>query len=61
MATKSPTLDHASFGRITGVLPPKYPDVEQFLGIQYAKLENRFARGTPVGKSTVPIEATSVG
>lgn len=62
MATKQePALEHASLGHIAGVRPPHHPQVEQYLGIQYATLANRFARGTLIEKPPAPIEATDVG
>lgn len=61
MATDLPALEHPSLGQIQGVQPPDHPTAEQYLGIQYAKLANRFARGTLVGKPEAPIKATTVG
>ncbi|KAF3763587.1 hypothetical protein M406DRAFT_49189 [Cryphonectria parasitica EP155] len=61
MATKLTTLEHADVGKLTGIQAPAHPEVEQYLGIQYAKLANRFARGTLVETFLGPIEATSVG
>lgn len=54
-------LDHASLGQIQGVRPSQHPGVEQYLGIQYAKLENAFARGVLVEKPDGPVDATATG
>lgn len=61
MATKTTVLEHPSIGQIHGAQPEKHPQVEQYLGIQYAKLANRFARGTPVETYSLPIQATQIG
>lgn len=54
-------LDHASLGQIQGVRPSQHPGVEQYLGIQYGKLENAFARGVLVEKPDGPVDATATG
>lgn len=54
-------LDHASLGQIQGVRPSQHPGVEQYLGIQYAKLANAFARGVLVEKPEGPVNATATG
>lgn len=61
MATDLPALEHPSLGHIQGIQAPGHPKVEQYLGIQYAKLANRFARGTLAGQPSTPMEATTVG
>lgn len=55
------TLDHASLGQIKGTRPSKYPDVDQYLGIQYATLADAFSRGKLVEKPLKPIVATATG
>ncbi|ROW15694.1 hypothetical protein VPNG_02190 [Cytospora leucostoma] len=61
MASETVTLEHPSVGQIHGVKPEKHPQVEQYLGIQYATLANQFARGTPVETYPAPIQATKTG
>ncbi|KAI3390937.1 hypothetical protein diail_8335 [Diaporthe ilicicola] len=61
MASKTTILEHPSAGQIHGVQPEGQPHVEQYLGIQYATLENRFARGKLVETYTAPIQATKTG
>lgn len=52
-------IKHTNIGSLKGIRP--LPDVDQFLGIQYAKLTNKFARGTLVESYTAPIQATAIG
>ncbi|ROW07249.1 hypothetical protein VMCG_03797 [Cytospora schulzeri] len=40
-STTTAILEHPSIGQIHGIQPEKFPQVEQFLGVQYAKLANR--------------------
>lgn len=54
-------LDHASLGQIQGVRASQHLQVEQYLGIQYAKLANGFARGSLVEKPQTPVDATAIG
>lgn len=61
MASTQPALQHPSLGTVRGIRPERHPDVDQYLGIQYATLANRFARGALVEKPTSPIEATKRG
>lgn len=61
MASKTTVLEHPSVGRIQGIQSDKHPHVEQYLGIQYAKLANRFARGTLLETYSGPIQATQTG
>lgn len=61
MASNTTILEHPSAGQIHGVQPKEQPHVEQYLGIQYATLENRFARGKLVEAYTAPIQATKTG
>lgn len=37
------TISHPTIGRVRGI--SRYPGVVQFLGVQYATLTDRFARG----------------
>lgn len=62
----SPSIKHPSLGPIHGTTSPRHAKVAQYLGIQYATLANRFARGTLVeasaaSSSSPPIEATKLG
>lgn len=61
MASKTTILEHPSVGQIHGVQPQGQAHVEQYLGIQYATLENRFARGKLVETYKSPIQATKTG
>jgi carboxylesterase type B len=62
MASNTTTiLEHPSVGQIHGVQPQGQAHVEQYLGIQYATLENRFARGKLVETYKSPIQATRPG
>lgn len=61
MASKTTILEHPSVGQVHGVQPKGQAHVEQYLGIQYATLENRFARGKLVETYTAPIQATETG
>lgn len=61
MASKTTILEHPSVGQIHGVQPQGQAHVEQYLGIQYATLENRFARGKLVETYKSPIHATKTG
>lgn len=54
-------LDHASLGQTQGVRPSQHPGVEQYLGIQYAKLANAFDRGVLVEKPEGSVDATATG
>lgn len=56
------TLSHPTLGQIEGVNLKDHPAVKQYLGIQYATLANRFARGAVVetpGAGT--LKATKTG
>lgn len=57
----STILEHPVVGQIHGVQPKQQAHVEQYLGIQYATLENRFARGKLVEAYKSPIQATKSG
>lgn len=57
----STILEHPVVGQIHGVQPKAQAHVEQYLGIQYATLENRFARGKLVETYKSPIQATKTG
>lgn len=59
----SPSIEHPSLGQIHGTKPPRLANVDQYLGIQYATLANRFARGTLVETrtSSSPLTATKIG
>lgn len=57
----STILEHPVVGQIHGVQPKAQAHVEQYLGIQYATLENRFARGKLVESYKSPIQATKSG
>lgn len=61
MTSQTTILEHPSVGQIHGVQPQKQAHVEQYLGIQYATLENRFARGKLVESYKSPIQATKSG
>lgn len=62
MASTTTVLEHPSIGQIHGTQPEELlPHVEQYLGIQYAKLANRLARGTPVETYSAPVRATDMG
>ncbi|POS81392.1 carboxylesterase [Diaporthe helianthi] len=64
MASKTITttiLEHPSVGQIHGVQPQGQAHVEQYLGIQYATLENAFARAKLVETYKSPIRATEPG
>lgn len=55
------TLKHASIGQIKGIKPSQHPDVDQYLGIQYATLSDAFSRGKLIEKPQGPLEATATG
>lgn len=57
----STILEHPSIGQIHGIQPGKVAHVEQYLGIQYAKLANRFARGVLVETYPAPVQAKQTG
>lgn len=59
MAQEPVTLQHPAIGSIKGNRP--LPQVEEYLGIQYATLSDRFARGKPVESYPSPLDATSHG
>lgn len=61
MASNTTILEHPSVGQIHGVQPHGQAHVEQYLGIQYATLENAFARGKLVETYKSPIQATKSG
>lgn len=61
MTSQTTILEHPSVGQIHGVQPQKQAHVEQYLGIQYATLENRFARGKLVESYKSPTQATKTG
>ncbi|KAG8162827.1 hypothetical protein KVR01_007305 [Diaporthe batatas] len=61
MASKATILEHPSLGQVHGVQPQGQAHVEQYLGIQYATLENAFARGKLVEAYKSPIRATETG
>lgn len=55
------TLEHASLGQIKGIKPSQHPELDQYLGIQYATLADAFSRGKPIEKPQAPIDATAKG
>lgn len=59
MAEQSVTLEHGVIGTINGIR--RAEGVDQFLGIQYANLADRFARGTLVETYTTPVDGTAQG
>ncbi|KUI72129.1 Neuroligin-4, Y-linked [Cytospora mali] len=61
MALNTMILEHPSVGQIHGIQPEELPHVEQYLGIQYAKLANGLARGTPVETYSTPVQAAQIG
>lgn len=61
MASTIAILEHPSIGQIHGVHAEKLPHVEQYLGIQYAKLANRLARGVQVETYPAPVQAKQIG
>lgn len=61
MAATTTVLEHPSIGKIHGTQSEKHPQVEQYLGIQYAKLANRLARGTLLETYSAPVQATQTG
>lgn len=61
MASQATILEHPSVGQIHGVQPQGQAHVEQYLGIQYATLENAFARGKLVETYKSPVQATKSG
>lgn len=62
MSTSSPSIEHPALGHMQGTKPPHHEHVDQYLGIQYATLANRFARGTLVeNSSSTSTDATKLG
>lgn len=59
MPDETVTLEYPSIGSLRGIKRP--PGVEQYLGIQYAKLTDRFARGALVESHSSPVDATTHG
>jgi carboxylesterase type B len=59
MAPETLTLQHPSIGSIKGIR--RSSQVEQYLGIQYATLTDRFARGQLIETYASPLDATSHG
>jgi hypothetical protein len=57
--TGTTVLEHQNIGPITGVRASVL--VSQYLGIQYASLEDRFSRGKLVECYTGPVDATQIG
>ena len=53
------TFQHPSIGSIRGIR--RLSTVDQFRGIRYAELADRFARGTLVQSYRTPVEATTQG
>lgn len=57
-----PILNHSTIGPIRGI--SRIPNVTQFLGVQYAKLRDRFSRGQLIEnypKTSQPLNATEHG
>lgn len=52
-------LDHPTIGSLRGV--QQSPEVDQYLGIQYATLPDRFSRGNLVESYAAPVDATRHG
>ena len=59
MAPDTAALNHPTIGSIKGT--QHSPNVEQYLGIKYATLTDRFARGQPVESYPSSVDATSQG
>jgi hypothetical protein len=59
MAAETTLLQHGTIGTIRGLR--KTPDVDQFLGIQYAQLADGFARGMLVEQYPSQVDATCQG
>jgi hypothetical protein len=59
MAPDTVVLQHPAIGSIRG--NRQSSQAEQYLGIQYAKLTDRFARGNLVESYPTSIDATSHG
>ena len=59
MAPQPASLQHPAIGSIKGKLFS--PTVEEYLGIKYATLSDRFARGKLVESYPSPLDATSHG
>lgn len=62
-ASPSPSIEHPALGQVRGTKPPRHPHVDQYLGLQYATLASRFARGTLVEPSATSrvVDATKTG
>jgi carboxylesterase type B len=52
-------LDHPTIGSLRGI--QQSSEIEQYLGIQYATLADRFSRGTLVESYASPVDATTQG
>ena len=55
-------IDHPTIGPLQGIR--RCPEVNQFLGIQYGTLKDRFARGSPPeypSSSSGTVDATKFG
>jgi carboxylesterase type B len=59
MPDETVTLKHPSIGSLRGT--KRSAGVEQYLGIQYAKLTDRFSRGALVESYASPVDATTHG
>jgi len=59
MSPEYETLSHPRIGLIRGI--KKFPNVNQYLGVQYATLEDRFARGQIRQKYGEILDATKFG
>lgn len=53
------TLDHPAIGTLRGIR--RLPQVDQFLGIQYATLADRFSRANLKVDYASPVDATAQG
>lgn len=59
MSSETATLQHPALGSVKGIRHS--PNVEQFLGIKYATLADRFARGSLLEAYPSSVDATSLG
>lgn len=59
MSEQPIALQHSTIGTINGIRRAR--GVDQFLGIQYAKLADRFARGTLIETYEAAVDGTAQG